>query len=310
MYTMQSHSYLVKKTLTVHWKTTWILLALSSLISSNGFASSVYIAADSYDYELSIGGSEFDLAPLGLALGGSLDLTDTFSLFYEAGEWSDQMLTGSLGESKFDSTLLSIGVQARTKQWKFKINYTQIDDELDMSARGPIDPGLTSDTALDSLRFSATREVEIRKWMMSFSLGAQRDMMESLSFFDQGNQSLLEELEATYLTAKLGADYHVDLSVRRAWFIGSTLSWYEEISSDTSVNELNQDRFRRRENFNAGRGAGGTAINRSFGERFGLLGIFAAYQFNDHWSLDFNSSFGFAGDINSNSYAFTLGYAF
>ena len=62
---------------------------------------------------------------------------------------------------------------------------------------------------------------------------------------------------------------------------------------------------------NTGQGGNaGVLVNRTFGESFGILGLYATYMFDENWSVDLAPSFGFGGDVNANSASLMLAYSF
>ena len=96
-------------------------------------ASSIYVAADTYEYETQLGMFDIEYRPAGLVLGGNFDLTDTLYAQIEVGKWDDQASTNPGGdESNFDSDLINLGIGYQTGAWGLLISYTGIEDDLNV----------------------------------------------------------------------------------------------------------------------------------------------------------------------------------
>lgn len=139
----------------------------------------------------------------------------------------------------------------------------------------------------------------------------QYDEADTDAIFDQENLEVMQKDKALFGMAKIGGDYYIPAGKQSAWFIGGNLSWYQELSSDTE--NIGGDMGGPRPpppGAGGGNTGPGTNINRTFGDSFGILGVYTTYQINESWSLDWTSSFGFSGEKNSDSHAITLSYTF
>jgi hypothetical protein len=287
-------------------------------------ASSVYVALDSYEYDLILGDIALGLNPLGLALGGSFDVSDKLFLQYEFGKWNDD---GGIDNSKdatsdFDSSLTTFGLGIKLAEWELLASFTDINDEATLQHGRELEFNTAGEVGLQSIKLLASRTDKAGQWERYYSFGLQYDDAESMTVFGDSNQMLLQDSDALFGMLKVGGDYYWPLKDKSAWFLGASLSWYQELSSSNDIRQFNlSDRSSLLlapplgANGNGlgnggGNGNGGASINRTFGDNFGLIGIFATYHLNDKWSLDWGTSLGFAGDGNSSSHALTLGCRF
>lgn len=301
-----------------------LVSTMALLLSVNVSASNLYIALDNYEYNFSLGDFALDLSPMGAAIGGSLDLREDLLFQYEVGKWSDDggVAGSSSAVTDFESTLINVGMQKRFDDWNLTVSYTDIEDdaliahgrELEFSSAGKVD--------LQSLKVTMGREEQVGLWARYYSAGLQRDDAKSVVYFDQTKQMVLQQSNALHAMLKLGGDYYWAGDRQNGLLLGGALSWFHQISSDDSVSEftisevgtlspipLSQGSANGPGNV-GGNGTGGANINRTFGDSFGLLALYATYQFNESWSLDWSTSLGFAGDINANAHALTLSFAF
>ncbi len=287
-------------------------------------ASSVYVALDSYEYDFRLGDIDLGLDPVGLALGGSFDVSDKIFLQYEFGKWNDD---GRLDNSRdatsdFDSSLFNLGVGIKLADWELLASFTDINDQATLQHGRELEFNTMAEVGLQSLKFLASRTDEIGRWERYYSFGLQYDDAESMTIFGDSDQMLMQNSDALFGILKIGGDYYLPAKDQSGWFLGASLSWYQELSSSDDIRQFNLSDSGtlllvpppvgngNGPGNGGGNGNGGASINRTFGDNFGLLGLYATYQINEKWSLDWSTSIGIAGDENSNSYALTLGRMF
>ena len=306
-------------------------------------AHSVYISADSYGYETALENITLDYQPLGGVVGGSFGVSDDLHLQYQLGLWNDGARLVDGGTSDFQSTLYGVGLSYDLGNWGFSIFYSDISDEISAIHGDQLTLRSTSDVDAMSFQVDVTYGAEIGPWVHYYKAGLQYDDTDSITFFDQTNQRINQRDDSLLAMAKAGADYYLASGDNSGLVLGAALSWYSELSSDqTSAvdsmpmnmpnngNPLPQPPPRAGVNGSGsnigvngigangggngrGNGAGvngGANINRTLGESYGLLSVYTTYYINRHWSLDWNTSIGFAGDENANSHALTLSYGF
>jgi len=279
-------------------------------------ASSLYVSLDRFDHKVEIGNTTAISSPTGALIGASFDLADNYQLFLDYGRWDDSVnLQG--GVVDFESNYMSAGIQRDIDSWSLALRYSRIDD-LTMSMNLPDLIARThSDMRQDSIRISLSKELPIDNWMLKPTFGLQYDDLESTTS-TQGLPMLMNE-DQSASTAFLGisSDYYLPITESQAWYFGGSLMWYEAISSSYDLDQdfvmdTPQDRRgqgRGRVTTQGGLDGVGTG-NRTVGESFGILGLFATYQINSNWSLDLTTTHGFSGDFNSDSYSLTLAYDF
>lgn len=304
-----------------------VFCSLALLASLNSKASSVYVALDSYDYDFVAGADlDLDLSLVGAAFGGTFDLSDTTFLQYEFGKWSDRVsVSGPMSSlSDFDSRLFYIGLGAKWNSWEFIASYSEISDNVSTQLGNEIEFTGGSNVSIQSFKFLANHNKEIGLWNRFYSVGLQYDDAEFESFSAQSDQVLLQGNDNLYAMLKFGGDYFIEQKDQAGWFLGASLSLYQELASNEDTSQIlfsdTSDLFpaldispvtRRGNVAGFGGGNGGAArVNRTSGDNFGLLGLYSTYQINSSWSVDWSSSIGFAGDQNSNSHALTLGFIF
>jgi hypothetical protein len=299
-------------------KTSRYLLGIAVLFAQPLYASNVYLSLDTYDYVTNLGDIDLDYKPLGLTVGGSLDLSDSVYLKYQYGSWSDEGSAVSMSDSAnsdFDSTLLNIGIAYRVDAWTASASYTDLKDEMSLNHGRNLEFLTTGDTNSSSLKVDLSFTSEAGSWSRFAKLGLQYDEATTMAFLDQENEMLRQKSDATYGTLEVGTDYFQASSDNAGWFLGANVTWYQELSSDESIDQMDMSELDRRGGApNAGRGnagQGGTAgvsVNRTFGESFGILSLYATYMLDENWSLDLAPSFGFGGDVNANSLSLMLAY--
>ena len=293
------------------------------LLSAPAQASSIHVSADSFEYEPEIGDFNLDFTAMGAAIGGNLDVNDGLSFQFEWGEWKDDASMNMLSTADFKSTLISLGMEYSLGNWTLNAIYSDVSDKIDVMHGNMLEFHTSSDADLMSLRFSAAYEQKTGNWAYYGEGGLQYDEADTDAVFDQENLAVMQIDKASFAMAKIGGDYYIPAGQKSAWFIGGNLSWYQELSSDTDTTETNigggmgaggmggpKPPRRPPPGVGGGNNGPGTNINRTFGDSFGILGVYTTYQINESWSIDWTSSFGFAGEKNADSHALTLSYTF
>jgi hypothetical protein len=284
----------------------------------------VYVALDSYEYDFRLGDIDLGLNPVGLALGGNFDVSDKLFVQYELGKWNDDGGIDNARDatSDFDSSLINLGIGIKLADWELLASFTDISDELTLQHGHELEFNTVGEVGLQSIKFLVNRADKIGQWEKYYSFGLQYDDAESITVFDDRNQMLVQNSDALFGMLKIGGDYYLPAIDQSGWFFGASLSWYQELSSSDDIRQFNLSDSGtlllapplggngNGPGNGGGIGNAGASINRTFGDNFGLLGIYATYQVNDKWSLDWSTSIGFAGEENSNSHALTLGFRF
>lgn len=279
-------------------------------------ASTVYVSLEQFEHELILGDSLSKATPSGAVIGGAFDISNDYQIRLEHGQWGDRFnIDGAMID--FDSTYSSIGVQRDLDLWSLSFNYSRVEDST-LSMNFPGLGELTqNEMTQDSLQFSISKQVPITNWMFKPSVGFQYNGSESVSFSDDTMIEMSEKQSATSGFIALNADYFLPVDNKRAWFFGGSIAWYESLSHDYELSEdvMTDDSSSRSRDTRGRIQLQGTTDglglgNRTVGESFGLLRLFATYQLDPKWSIDLTSSHGFAGDFNSNSYSLTLSYEF
>ena len=285
---------------------TYTSLILGSLMCSTANANNVYIAVDSYDYEFRLGSILLDLKPIGIAVGGNYYLNDNTYIQYELGTWSDDPSLGNQnrigagpslqGASDFDSGLFNLGLGRSFNNWDVSFSYTNIEDDLGLEFGRDLELSSQADIDSQSFRLLARNNKEIGLWTRKLAFGVQYDNVESNAFIAEARQSILQESNTSYAFASFGGDYYIPAKSNSGWFLGSSISWYQELSSTDRLTELNQVSQENQGEFlpiptlgNRAAGAfanGGAGVNRTFGNSFGLLDLYVTYQLSPSWSLD------------------------
>ena len=280
-------------------------------------AHSVYSAVDSYDYEVVLGDVSLDLAPVGLAIGGSVDLNEKIYLQYELGQWQDNdaQLDATSSSSNFESTLMNLSVGLKLANWELSAFYTDIGDEVVVLSDQILSLNMSSELELRSYKLLAKQTKQIGNWERYYAVGLQYDQSESRTVFSDVRQMEMQNSDAVYGMFKFGGDYYLKTNENSGWLVGGSVSWYQSFSSNDDIRQfdINDNGDLLRPTGRGGNGGGpgnGVRINRTFGDDFGIAALYATYQISENWSLDWNSSLGFAGDVNSNSHALTLGFMF
>lgn len=286
-----------------------LFFLLLSFNATGSHANSVMLSVGQFDYRTNMTGDDIDYKPSGVVLGGSLDISETTTLQYELGKWSDRA-AGDNMHSDFDSTMLTLGMTHDIGDWQYSIFYSDLEDEITAPSSGqgafnlnvPIAEDKTV-TDVMSVELNASYQLQSGNWAYYADIGLQYNDATSVGSLPQiGGQPFRQDDQSTFAMLSLGADKYIANNDMSGWLIGSTVTWYQELSSDS---EMALGPVRR-----PGRGGqnGDNVGNRTSGDSFGVLGLYANYIINSKWSIELSSSFGFAGDFNANTYGVTLGY--
>jgi len=294
-----------------HKKTTLAssLLALILFQAPSAHASTVYLTLDQYDYITNLAEIELDYRPVGMVLGGSINLTKDTYLQYQLGSWSQDSASvpsDNQASSGFESELVSIGLRKMIGNWELHASYTGMNDEMDVRDQQNGRVSATSDADAMSLKLNVGYQIETGAWSRFATFGLQYDDTEIRALFDQTDQIIKQQSDSFYGTLKLGTDYYQSNGDASGWLLGGSASWYQEVSSGSSVDQQRSDQGPA----GAPVGGGRRNVNRTKGDSFGIISLYMSYMFNDHWSIEISPSFGFAGEENSNSAALTLAHNF
>lgn len=309
-----------------------ILTMIGIIVINPAWGGNVYIAADSYEYFTGLGDYNLDYRPQGWVLGGAFDLNEKFELQYEFGNWEDEIQFSEPGEgqSDFESTLKNIGIGYSIDNWRVNFSYSELSDEKQvlLGATTPDLVDLRNDT--DSLRLNLRYLQLVGSWVYSYEGGLLWNRSNAQTQINSENLMVLQELESAYAMGKIGLDYFIGRSAESGWYLGSSISWFQEISSDVQTEEFDLSTIEdrpgpvmmggRRDNRrngrvntlggNVGSGIDGASVNRTFGDSFGLVNLYTTYLFNQDWSVDWTTSIGFAGDVNATTHTLLLNYQF
>lgn len=303
-------------------------LGLLVLGSSSCHASNLLVSIDNYDYSTNLADIDLDYSPVGSTIAGRFDLDEMTFMQLQFGRWSASesgLLGSGIANADFDSTLANIGIGHSWGSWDLFATYTDLDDEILLVHGRDLEFRSVGETDSSAIQISLGFTSESGNWSRTARLGLQLDDAVTMALLDQESRVFRQESEASYATMMLGADYFYGASESKGWIIGTNISWYQEFSSSDSVSQFgiglvpsisDENRVPVSAQGNSGRpnngqnGGAAIGINRTFGESFGVLSLYATYMINHRWSLDFSPSFGFAGDVNANSAALTLNYNF
>lgn len=286
-------------------------LLLLTIYANSIQASSVTVSVGQFDYRTNMSGEDIDYKPSGVVVGGSLDISEVTTFEYELGKWSDQATNANM-RSDFDSTMLAIGLTHEINDWQYSVFYSDLKDEIatPLTSMGLPGPGMfvgeeQTDTDVMSIELNASYQMQRGNWAYYTDIGLQfNDVTSSGTLPQTSDQTFRQEDESIFAMLSLGADKYFANNDLSGWLLGSTLTWYQELSSDSEMILASARR--------AGRGGqnGDNFGNRTTGDSFGVIGAYATYMINSKWSLDASASFGFAGDFNANTYDLTLGYSY
>ena len=304
-----------------------LLLSLFIAGLNNAHAANFFVSLDRYDYNTNLADIDLVYEPVGATIGASFDVNDTAFFQIQYGNWSennaDVSAPGMVG-SDFDSTLINISYGFGLGRWDFYASYTDLSDEMALIHGRNAEFRSAGETDSQSFQASAAFSSDAGRWSRSVRLGLQYDESETFASLDNINQMVGQENDALYATITFGADYFVSDIQTRGWFLGANASWYQELSSNESISLIGSAPLigterpsfapflgRRGPGGNVGQaGNGAVGVNRTFGDSFGVLSVYATYMVNESWNVDVTPSFGFGGDVNNNSLTLTLSRQF
>ena len=303
--------------------------ALSSFVLSlPTAANSVFVGGDVYDYRSSLDDIAVDYTPVGGALGGTIDVSETMYLQLMLGRWGDDGADNRVGSSSrgdFSAALMSAGMGYQYENWRFYASYSHSEDDLDIRHGAMAEFLSTQRSESDTLRVDANYLWEMGRWAYAAQLGVQYDSSENRESLDQSNTNTFEDSDSYFVNLKLSTDYYVGISDNSGFYLGAGVNWFDRVSFSSSGSQTvamgppmpvaggnppPPPPPRPGGGGGGGRGDNGGNANRTSGSSYGIASLYAVYDLNQHWSLDWQSTFGFAGDENLDAHALTLSYYF
>lgn len=301
--------------------------SLFIMVAPSGYASNIFVSLDTYEYNTNLADLDLSYEPVGVIIGAKFDLNERSFLQIQYGNWSEDnadVFAPTFSGSDFDSSLANIGFGYAWGKWDLYLAYTDLEDKMTVGRNRFSEFQAFGETGSSTLQTNLGIAIESGRWSRNARIGLQYDDSVTIAVLDPEQAVVRQENEALYATLMLGADYFHEVGDSKGCFFGININWYQELSSNDSVfaGNMNNLGFIADQDLSPfpGRGAprgnnglggnGAVGLNRTTGDSFGVIGLYATYMFSERWSLDLSPSFGFSGDLNTKSLSLALNRKF
>lgn len=274
-----------------------VTIGLSMMLAKGALANSVYLEADSYEVFTDVGDIALDYRLTGFAVGGELIIGKSAFLQLGIGQWSDDIAIQDSGDSDITSESRTLGAGYTLGHWQLFVSYSEIQEAIDITHG--VNREYFSEVDIEStlLHVDMSYQWKVGMWAHRLLLGAQRGNNDVEANLDDPTRNSVVDIDTEYVNIQWSTDYHFYISDETGIYVGASMDWYDKLSSDSD--ELNVGGLTTAD----GHGGGRTS-----GDDGGILGLYLAFDMDQHWSVDINTAFGVAGDAEENAYSVILRY--
>ena len=302
------------------------------LLCGTADAGSLAIGYGQTEQDISLGDSQLALDPGGLSVLLSLDINDDWSinLDYESLDDEGRLEHLQPGDgqrpprqrvtnSELEINAWGLSSSYLLDNWSFGASYYQSDNDVDHVLQSTQRLLQTERADAKTLGLSAGYSWQPGQWFFGVNGGVQySDWQSTINRVERDTDSLAtasrESGESWFVDISLSASRYWPLADEQGIMAGGLLAWTANVSDDSAIVLHNGGRRTppRAALSRAGASSRTTASVSSFSEEddYGQVVLFVGYDFNDHWTLDLDTTFALNSDNSGNAWSLSLGYHF